>query len=242
MPSSPRENRDQLSSRLIDAYYPPGTASRKNQVPAEARRKRASEHTLGTWLYERPAACKLKQNPTQKTMQTYLAITLLSKDSLDLVERITRPIAQHKCTLHDSRVVSLGSHSGAAMLIAGSWDRISRLELALRQLATQHDMSLHMTRSEPPTASEAHMSYSVDIVGLNAPDITHVLAQFFAAQGIAIRDLATLPYNSPNNATDMLTLRMQVDIPANVRLALLKEAFFDLCDELNLDATLDPVR
>jgi glycine cleavage system transcriptional repressor len=175
-------------------------------------------------------------------MQTYLAITLLCKDSLDLVERITRPIAQHNCVIYDSRIVTLGNHSGSAMLIAGSWDRISRLEHALRQLAAQHDMSLHMTRSEPTVVSEAHMSYAVDIVGLNAPDITHVLVQFFAAQGIAIRDLATQPYHSPNNATDMLTLRMQVDIPANVRLALLKEAFFDLCDELNLDATIDPVR
>ncbi len=175
-------------------------------------------------------------------MQTYLAITLLSQDTPGLIERITRPIALHKCLLQDARIVSLGQQSAASLLIAGSWDRLSRLEIALKQLASQHEMALHMVRTELPAPTEEHMSYAVDVVGLNTPDMTHQLAQFFSAQGIHIRDVATMPYNSPHNATPMLTLRMQVDIPVNLRLALLKEAFFDLCDELNLDATLDPVR
>ncbi len=175
-------------------------------------------------------------------MQTYLALTLLGQDHLSLIERITRPIAQHKCLLHDSRMVSLGQQAAAAMLISGSWDRLTRLENALKLLAKEHDMALHMVRTEAPAPAEAAMSYAVDVVGLNTPDMTNQLAQFFSAQGIHIRDMATMPYSSPNNATPMLTLRMQIDVPANLRLALLKEAFFDLCDELNLDATLDPVR
>lgn len=175
-------------------------------------------------------------------MQTYLAITLLSPDVPGLIERITRPIAQHKCLIHDTRIVSLGQQSASALLVSGSWDRLSRLEIAIKQLASQHDMALHMVRTEIPSPVEAHLSYAVDIVGLNTPDMTHQLAQFFSAQGIRITDLATMPYSAPNNATPMLTLRMQIEVPANLRLALLKEAFFDLCDELNLDATLDPIR
>ncbi|HES75719.1 MAG TPA: glycine cleavage system protein R [bacterium] len=175
-------------------------------------------------------------------MQTYLAITLLGQDHLGLIERIMRPIAQHKCLIHDSRIASLGQQSAAVLLVSGSWDRLTRLENTLKLLAKEHDLALHMVRTEAPAPVEAHLSYAVDVVGLNTPDMTHQLAQFFTAQGIHIRDLATMPFSSPNNATPMLNLRMQVDIPANLRLALLKEAFFDLCDELNLDATLDPVR
>ncbi|MEW5837905.1 MAG: ACT domain-containing protein [Pseudomonadota bacterium] len=175
-------------------------------------------------------------------MQTYLAITLLAQDAPGLIERMTRPIAQHKCLIHDARIVSLGQQAAASMLIAGSWDRLSRLEIAIRQLANQHEMALHMTRTELPAPLEAHMSYAVDAVGLNTPEMTHQLAQFFSAQGIHVRDLATLPYSSGTNATPMLNLRMQIEIPANLRLALLKEAFYDLCDELNLDATLEPMR
>lgn len=175
-------------------------------------------------------------------MQTYLAITLLGPDQLGLIERITRPIAQHKCLLHDSRMASLGQQSAASMLVSGSWDRLTRLENAIKQMAKEHHLALHMLRTEAPTPADSHLSYAVDVVGLNTPEMTHELAQFFSAQGIHIRDLATMPYSSPNNATPMLTLRMQIDVPANLRLALLKEAFFDLCDELNLDATLDPIR
>ncbi len=175
-------------------------------------------------------------------MQTFLAVTLLAQDNSGLIERFTRPIALHKCSMLDSRIVSLGKHCAASMLIEGSWDRLSRLEISLRQMAEQSDMQLQMLRTEANTPREGSMSYAVDAVGLNTPEMAHQLAQFFTAQGAHIRELATLPYSSANNPTPMLTLRMQVDIPLSLRLGLLKEAFFELCDELNLDATLDPVR
>lgn len=175
-------------------------------------------------------------------MQTHLAVNLLAKDAIGLVERITRPIAQNKCLILDSRFFTLGDQFSATLLVGGSWDRISRLETALRQIAAQHNMTLQMLRTEPPQAAGATLPYMVDIVGINNPEMPHVLAQFFAAQGINIRDLSTIPYQATGNSTAMLSLRMQVDIPADRRLALFKDAFFDLCDELNLDATLDPVR
>ncbi len=175
-------------------------------------------------------------------MQTHLAVHLLAKDAIGLVERITRPIAQNKCILLDSRMFTLDDRFAATMLVGGSWDRLSRLENALRQLATQHEMELLMTRTETPAAPGMQLPYVVDIIGINDPDITHVLAQFFAAQGIQIRDLSTIPYQGSDQRNSMLSLRMQVNIPADRRLALFKDAFFDLCDEYNLDATLDPVR
>ncbi|MGB9669951.1 MAG: glycine cleavage system protein R [Halothiobacillaceae bacterium] len=175
-------------------------------------------------------------------MQTHLAVNLLAKDAIGLVERITRPVAQNKCVLLDSRMFTLDDRFAATMLVGGSWDRLSRLETALRQLASQYEMELTMMRTEPPAAQGAQLPYVVDIVGINDPDIPHVLAQFFAAQGVNIRDLSTIPYQASGQHTAMLSLRMQVDIPADRRLALFKDAFFDLCDEYNLDATLDPVR
>jgi len=175
-------------------------------------------------------------------MQTHLAINLLAKDAIGLVERITRPVAQNKCMLLDSRMFAVGDHFAATLLVSGSWDRVSRLETAIRQLAAQHDMTLQLTRTEPPPTMSAHIPYAVDIVGINAPDIPHLLAQFFAAQGVNIRDFSTIPYQASGSGAAMLSLRMQIDIPADHRLALFKDAFYDLCDELNLDATLDPVR
>lgn len=175
-------------------------------------------------------------------MQTHLAINLLAKDAIGLVERLARPIAQNKCVMLDSRMFTLGDHFAATLLVSGTWDRISRLETALRQLAAQHDMALQLTRTETPAPAGAQLPYVVDIVGINDPDIPHVLAQFFAAQGVNIRDFATIPYQAAGNNAAMLSLRIQVDLPADRRLALFKDAFFDMCDEFNLDATLDPVR
>lgn len=175
-------------------------------------------------------------------MQTHLAVNLLAKDAIGLVERVTRPIAQNNCVILDSRMVTLGDQFSVALLISGSWDRISRLETALRQIAAQFEMALLLTRTEPPSTVSAQLPYVIDIVGINDPDMPHVLAQFFAAQGVNIRDMTTMPYQTSWGSTGMLSLRLQIDLPSDRRLALFKEAFYDLCDELNLDATLDPVR
>ena len=175
-------------------------------------------------------------------MQTHLAVNLLAKDAIGLVERVTRPIAQNKCILLDSRMVTLGDQFSASLLVSGSWDRISRLETALRQVAAQFEMALLLTRTEPPSPMSAQLPYVIDIVGINDAEMPHVLAQFFAAQGVNIRDMATVPYQASGGSTGMLSLRLQIDLPSDRRLALFKEAFYDLCDDLNLDATLDPVR
>lgn len=175
-------------------------------------------------------------------MQTHLAVNLLAKDRIGLVERITRPIAQNKCVILDSRMHTLGDHFSASMLVRGSWDRIARLETALRQLANTQGMELIITRVEHPNAASAHLPYVVDIVSINESNTAYALAQFFAAQGVNVRDFTAVPYQTALHGTEMISLRFQIDIPTDRRLALFKDAFFDLCDELNLDATLDPLR
>ena len=68
------------------------------------------------------------------------------------------------------------------------------------------------------------------------------LAAFFSRNGLIIEELQTSTYPAPHTGTPMFSVVMTVGIPADVHIATLRGDFLDYCDELNLDATFEPVR
>jgi glycine cleavage system transcriptional repressor len=85
-------------------------------------------------------------------------------------------------------------------------------------------------------------SYSVDVVCLDQPGVLHALAGFFAVRGIDIGDISTRAYNAAHTGAPMFSLYMAVFLPTQVHIAALREEFMDLCDQLNLDAILEPIK
>ena len=54
--------------------------------------------------------------------------------------------------------------------------------------------------------------------------------------------MATHSYTAAHIGTPMFSVHMHVDIPAQIPIATLREEFMDLCDHLNLDAVMEPIR
>ncbi|MQM39490.1 hypothetical protein KBTX_03516 [wastewater metagenome] len=72
--------------------------------------------------------------------------------------------------------------------------------------------------------------------------VVHQLSNFFSVREIDIRDLATTTYTAVYTGTPMFSVRMTVDVPARMQIARLREEFMDFCDELNLDAIIEPAK
>ena len=68
------------------------------------------------------------------------------------------------------------------------------------------------------------------------------LANFFASRDIEIADVATRSYSAAHTGAPMFAVQMAVNVPATVNLAHLREDFAELCDRMNLDGILDPVK
>ena len=49
-------------------------------------------------------------------------------------------------------------------------------------------------------------------------------------------------YNAIHTGAPMLSLSMNIGVPAAVHIGRLRDEFTDFCDSLNLDATLEPAR
>ena len=86
------------------------------------------------------------------------------------------------------------------------------------------------------------VSYTVDVVCLDQPGVLHALSGFFSSRGIDIGDITTRTYNAAHTGAPMFSVYMVVHIPTRVHIAALREEFMDLCDHLNLDAILEPMK
>jgi glycine cleavage system transcriptional repressor len=172
-----------------------------------------------------------------------LVITVLGEDRPDLIVELTRTIKDCKCTILESRMTELGSQFAGHLLAEGNWNHIVRLENALDGLAHRLDLKIGTLRAqEHEPQPDDTLPYSVDIFATDQINNIHDLSAFLTARHIKILDLSTSRYPAPFSGSPLFLAHMIVKIPAGMRIVSLRDEFLDFCDQLNLDAILEPVK
>jgi glycine cleavage system transcriptional repressor len=82
----------------------------------------------------------------------------------------------------------------------------------------------------------------VDVVGLDQPGMVHNLSGFFAQRKVEIGEVSTRSYTAAHTGAPMFSVQMFINIPSSVHIAGLREEFMDFCDQLNVDAIMEPVK
>jgi glycine cleavage system transcriptional repressor len=175
-------------------------------------------------------------------MASYLVISALCSDRPGIVEEITRVILDSGCNIEDSRMMVLGGDFAVLILVSGNWNAIAKLEGSLPALQDKLDLVLLSKRTKPRVPEGNLLPYAVEVVTMDHPGIVHEIANFFASRTINIEDLYTDSYRAAHTGTPMFSLSMRINIPADMSIAGLREDFMDFCDELNLDAVMEPVK
>lgn len=173
---------------------------------------------------------------------TSLVITATGEDRVGLVERLTGKISDSGCNIEESRMAVLGGEFSLFMLVSGPWHALSKLETQLPALGEQIGLTISHKRTGKRDKKLAAVPYSVELTALDQPGIVRNLAGFFARNGINIEELQTSTYAAPHTGAQMISMVMTVGIRANVHIPTLRGDFLDYCDDLNLDATFEPVR
>ena len=173
-----------------------------------------------------------------------LVITVLGEDRPDLIVELTRTIKDAKCTILESRMTELGVEFAGHLLVEGNWNQIARLENALESLGNRHGLKFAMRRAkEPePEGEDNFLPYAVDIYATDQINNIHDLSAFLAERNIDIVDLSTSRYPAPFTGSPLFLAHLIVKIPAGTRIVSLRDEFLDFCDQLNLDAILEPVK
>ncbi|MGD9000271.1 MAG: glycine cleavage system protein R [Granulosicoccaceae bacterium] len=175
-------------------------------------------------------------------VENYLVISAIGADRPGIVNTLSMTVLDNGCNIVDSRMTVLGGEFAILLMVSGSWDTISRLEQTLPKVADSLKLTLISKRTKARSLPGKMLPYLVEVVSMDHPGIVYNVAEFFSSRNINIEDLSTGSYAAAHTGTPMFSMNMTISIPADQSIGELREQFTLFCDELNLDAVMEPVK
>ncbi|HKK15365.1 MAG TPA: ACT domain-containing protein [Gammaproteobacteria bacterium] len=175
-------------------------------------------------------------------MDNNLVIAAIGTNSPTIIEELTRAVSDCGCNIGDSRLTIMGNELCAQMIVTGSWDAIAKIEDTLRRREQKLGVTIITRRTTCPANARKLMPYAIDVVGLDQAGIVHNIVKFIVDNNIIIQDIETHTYQASSTTTTMFSLHMNINIPSELSIASIRGDFMDYCDQLNLDAIMEPVK
>lgn len=155
---------------------------------------------------------------------------------------ITRSLLECGCNLVDARVSTLGNEVSVLVLAQGAWDAIAKLENSLARLDRSKGMRLEHFRTGEAALRDHLLPYMIEVVAADQAGALFKLAEFLRRQHVVIEQLHATRYKAMATGAPMFSAQLTIGVPASMHIAALRDDFLEFCDELNLDAILDPVK
>lgn len=185
---------------------------------------------------------ELNAPPSRPGIEHQLLIHALAATANSPMLALAQRIDDCGCNLSDARVATLGADSTVALLAEGSWDAVAKLETALGKLARNDDSHLTWYRTTPRDVSTHLLPYLVEVVAAERPGILLELMVFFSRRGVSVEQLSSMRYQAMHTGAAMFSAQITIGVPAGEHIAALREDFLELCDGINLDAIMEPVK
>lgn len=169
-----------------------------------------------------------------------VVISVIGHDRPGLVNDLAKLAADLNLSIEDSRMTVLGGEFAVLMSVAGGDLALGRLETKLERLAEDRDLAWLLRRTGERSDVEGRVPYTVSVTAMDHPGIVHRVASFFSSRDINIYNLDTVSERAAHTGTPIFSLVMEVELPPDVRIAELRDAFFYFCDDHDLDAEFRP--
>ncbi|HEX7324694.1 MAG TPA: glycine cleavage system protein R [Rhodanobacteraceae bacterium] len=155
---------------------------------------------------------------------------------------LSRRIADAGCNLVESRVATVGADVSVLLLARGAWDAVAKLENALARIGEGESLHLLSYRTQARDQQSHLLPYMVEVVAADKPGVLVELIDFFDRRGISVEQMSSTRYQAMQTGADMFQAQVTIGLPADTHIAALRDEFMELCDGLNLDAIMDPVK
>lgn len=168
-------------------------------------------------------------------------VSTIGSDRPGLVAGLSSLAERHGLNIEDSRMTVLGGEFAVLMAVEGESDDLDRFTEALEQLGDQ-GIAYIFRRTEDPLQGSPSRPYRITVSALDHPGIVASIAQFFSERDINIRDLRTETTPAPHTGTPIFNVELIVDIPSEIRIHSLKDAFESFCVDTDLDGEIEANR
>lgn len=171
-----------------------------------------------------------------------IVITVLGSHRNNFITQILPVISDNLCKIIEVRSTRLSDLTAGYLLIEGNWNQIAKLEAALEILKHKLDIRIHKIRPEKSSNSTEYLPYSIETISIDRHDIIGCISQFLVARSITIEEIIGSRYQAAYLQSDVFSTRFVIFIPPELRILSLREEFLDFCDQMNIDAILEPIK
>jgi glycine cleavage system transcriptional repressor len=171
-----------------------------------------------------------------------LAITVLGSSQTRFMAEILPAIRDCKCHILEIRSSNVGQAIAGYLLIQGNWNQIAKFESTLELIQKRLDIKVQLLRTEEKEKIPEYLPYSLETISLAYENIIESIGTFLLDRDIAIEEITGSSYQAPYLQTSVFSSKFILLVPASVSLLMLREEFMDLCDQLNIDAILEPIK
>ena len=175
-------------------------------------------------------------------MQTHLILTAISTDDPREFATLIRVIHESGCGIREARLLRFGDHASVVAGVTGHWSAVAKLENALARLDGEGGLQVAASRADGDPARPEIIPYLAEITGADQPGVLAQMVRFFADRGISIEDLHATTNRTQYGETRIGSAHITVGLPVALSLATVRGEFMDLCDEINVDGVLAPLR
>jgi len=174
-------------------------------------------------------------------MSEYVLLSGVGPDKPGIARAISGAAFCAGCSIEDSRMAVLGGEFAILVLIEGGSDELAKLGDKLPELEGETGLTLSVrptaARGEAKVASG--VPYGLMVVGMDRTGIVFRVTELLARYGVNIDNLETEASNAPVTGTPIFRMSLEAEIPGDVPVRKLRSELADLCDELNMDFTLE---
>lgn len=176
-------------------------------------------------------------------MKRYFALSAIGKDRPGIVAEVSGLIYECGGNLEDSRMTRLGEQFALLILLSGGGEEFQyRLSTGCKRLEWEKHLSIFLTPLEAfegkPGEKGRIALYELSTTGMDRMGIVHRVSRLLADHGINITDMETKATPSPESGTPIFTMKILLEIPAEIPLKALLEKLNHLGEELAIDITL----
>ena len=184
----------------------------------------------------------MAKTPSQ---QQVMQISCIGEQNDELTKDIVAIIEKYEAHLETMRQVNEYGRATCTFTIIGDWNHINKIEGALNKVVTSypnHSLASTLAPYVEPSNESAILLYHINIVATSGVSIVPDLYQFLQANDIALLQLTIDHYPRQAKQPGSMMLNAKVAIDMQFALSEIREQFIVLCDGLNVDGIIDPVR